>query len=345
MSDWYDGTKLLSMMDLNGNKPEIYVAEGNRTGGKTTYYNRLMINRFKKDKSKFACLVRFKDEIKDYHEKFFKDIKELFFPYDNMDSERKDNGCYAELYLNGESCGYVIALNSADRIKKISHLFTDVDRILFDEFQSETNHYCTDETKKFISVHTSIARGHGKHVRYVPVYMCSNSVTLLNPYYAMWNIGHRITKDTKYLKGVGLVMERAYIEKAAEAQLQSGFMQACMQDSYVQYSSQNVYLNDNLAFIAKPEGRNRYLGTLIYNGREHGIYSYDELGIIYISNKSDTTAPFKISVTTEDHNINYIMLKSNDMFIQQLRYFFDRGCCRFADLVAKECLMKTISYN
>ena len=345
MSEYYDGTRLLSMLDLNGNKPEIYIAEGNRTGGKTTYFNRLMVNRFKKDGSKFMCIVRFKDELKDYHDKFFKDIKELFFPMDNMDSEKKDNGCYCELYLNGVSCGYVVALNSADRIKKISHLFTDVDRMLFDEFQSETNHYCTDEVKKLMSIHTSVARGHGKHVRYVPVYMCSNSVSLLNPYYASLNIGHRITKEAKIIKGVGFVMERAYIEKAATAQLESGFNQAFSQDSYLQYATQNVYLNDNLAFIAKPEGRSRYLATLIYNGKEHGIYSYDDSGIIYVSNKSDTTAPFKISVTTADHNVNYIMLKRNDMFLQQLRYYFDKGCCRFADLTAKECLMKAISYN
>ena len=41
-------------------------------------------------------------------------------------------------------------------IDKISHIF-------FDEFQSESDHYCSDEVKKFISIHQSIARGKGKH--------------------------------------------------------------------------------------------------------------------------------------------------------------------------------------
>ena len=27
--------------------------------------------------------------------------------------------------------------------------------MIFDEFQSETNHYCSDEIRKFLSVHTS----------------------------------------------------------------------------------------------------------------------------------------------------------------------------------------------
>ena len=36
MGDFYDGTKLLSLMDTNGNKPEIYMCTTNRSGGKTT---------------------------------------------------------------------------------------------------------------------------------------------------------------------------------------------------------------------------------------------------------------------------------------------------------------------
>ena len=44
---YYDGTKLLSLMDINGNKPEIYICTTNRTGGKTTYFGRLCVNRWK----------------------------------------------------------------------------------------------------------------------------------------------------------------------------------------------------------------------------------------------------------------------------------------------------------
>lgn len=44
MNKYYDGTRLLSMLDANGNKPEIYICTTNRTGGKTTYFGRLLIN-------------------------------------------------------------------------------------------------------------------------------------------------------------------------------------------------------------------------------------------------------------------------------------------------------------
>ena len=38
------------------------------------------------------------------------------------------------------------------------------------------------------------------------------------------------------------------------------------------------------------------------------------------------------------------MLKNNDMFITNLRYFFEHGAFRFKDLKCKEALLKCISY-
>ena len=43
MGQYYDGTKLLSMLDINGKRPEIYMTTTNRTGGKTTYFGRLLV--------------------------------------------------------------------------------------------------------------------------------------------------------------------------------------------------------------------------------------------------------------------------------------------------------------
>ena len=46
MANYYDGTKLLSLKDINGNVPEIYICTTNRTGGKTTYFGRLVVISF-----------------------------------------------------------------------------------------------------------------------------------------------------------------------------------------------------------------------------------------------------------------------------------------------------------
>lgn len=344
MGEYYDGTKLLSMLDLNGAKPEIFICTSNRSAGKTTYFNRLVVNKFKKNKEKFMLIYRYNYELDDCADKLFKDIEGLFFQGDTMTSKRKASGIFHELFLNDESCGYAISLNSADQLKKYSHLFSDVERMLFDEFQSETNHYCSDEIRKFVSIHTSVARGQGKQARYLPVYMIGNPVSIINPYYVELGISERLRDDTKFLRGDGYVLEQGFVKSASQAQRESGFNKAFARNSYVAYSSQCVYLNDNKAFIEKPTGIGKYLCTLRYNGTDYGVREFAEAGCIYVDDKSDTSFRFKITVTTNDHEINYVMLKRNDMFLSTLRVYFEKGCFRFKDLKCKEAVLKALSY-
>ena len=344
MSKYYDGTKLLSMLDINGNKPEIYMCTTNRTGGKTTYFGRLCINRFLDKGEKFGLLYRYNYELDDIVEKFYKDLGSLFFPNYTMTSKRRASGTFQELFLNDKSCGYGLSLNNADQIKKYSHLFSDIQRMIFDEFQSETNHYCERETKKFISVHTSIARGQGEQVRYVPVYMLSNPVSIINPYYVEMEISARLKEDTKFLRGDGFVLEQGYVESASIEQKNSGFNRAFSKNSYTAYSSECVYLNDNKAFVEKPAGKSKYLCTLRYKGSDFALREYTESGLIYCDDKADSSFLTRISVTTDDHNINYVMLKRNDFFLSNLRYFFEHGCFRFKDMRCKEAVLSALSY-
>ena len=332
------------MSDINGKKPEIYMITTNRTGGKTTYFGRLCINRFLDNGSKFALIYRYNYELDDVCDKFYKDIGSLFFPQHTMTSKRKASGIFHELYLDDKSCGYALSLNSADQIKKYSHLFSDVERMIFDEFQSETNHYCSDEIKKLLSVHTSVARGQGEQVRYVPVYMLSNPVSLINPYYTQLGISSRLKDDTKFLKGDGFVVEQGFIESASVLQKESGFNRAFASNEYVAYSTECVYLNDNTSFVEKPEGKSRYICTLRYEKVDYGIREYADSGYLYCDDRPDKTFKTKVSVTTDDHQINYVMLKRNDFLISNLRFLFERGCFRFKDLKCKQAVLSALSY-
>lgn len=344
MSEYYDGTKLLSLMDINGRKPEIYMCTTNRSAGKTTYFSRLCVNRWLDGQGKFCVVYRYNYELDDIANKFYKDICELFFKGTEMTSQRRANGIFHELFIDDKSCGYAISLNSADQLKKYSHLLSDVGRMMFDEFQSETNHYCTDEIKKLISVHTSIARGRGQHVRYVPMYMCGNTVSIINPYYVEMGISNRLRTDTKFLRGDGFVLEQGYYDSTARAQKESGFNRAFANNKYVAYATENVYLNDNTAFIEKPTGIGQYLCTLRYKGTDYGVREFPWDGIVYCDDKSDGTNRNKITVTTEDHKVNYVMLKRSSLFIQTLRDYFEHGAFRFKDLKCKEAVLSALSY-
>lgn len=350
MPKFYDGSKLLSLRDITGKKPEIYICTTNRTGGKTTYFGRLCVNRWLKRGEKFCLIYRYNYELDSVADKFFKDIGALFFSEYTMSNERRANGIFQELFLtkNSEnlkrSCGYAVSLNSADQIKRYSHLLSDSRCMLFDEFQSETNHYCSREIEKLLSMHTSLARGQGEQIRYLPLYMLSNPITIINPYYVELGISERLKIETKFLRGDGFVLEQGYVDSAAQAQKESGFNRAFSKNRYVAYSAEAVYLNDNQAFIETPKGKSSYLCTLKYNGSEFGIREFSECGIIYCDNRPDKTYPGKISVTTADHDINYVMLKRNEFFLTNLRYYFEHGCFRFKNLQCKEAVLKALSY-
>lgn len=344
MNNFYDGAKLLSLKDLNGQTPEIYICTSNRNGGKTTFFGRYFVNRYKKFGEKFCLLYRYNYELDDCSEKFFKDIGTLFFDGDVMDSKSRAKGIFHTLYLNEVECGYALSLNSADQIKKYSHLFSDVQRILFDEFQSETGHYCADEVKKFISVHTSIARGQGKQIRHVPVFMIGNPVSIINPYYVELGISTRLNSETRFLRGDGFVMEQGFNASASKAQLESPFNRAFSKNDYIAYSAQNVYLNDSKSFIDDPSGSNRYICTIKYGGSSYGIREYPELGVIYASDKWDESFRTKIVVNKDDHDVNYVMLKRNDLMLSTLRWYFERGCFRFKNIKCKEAVLKSLSY-
>lgn len=351
MASYYDGTKLLSMKDINGNKPAIYMCTSNRSAGKTTYFSRLLVKRFIKDGKKFGLIYRYKNELDNVSEKFFNDVGGLFFPNLYMTEKKKDKGAYIELRLGGSDdenppiCGYALSLNSADNIKKLSHLLSDIETLYFDEFQSETDNYCPKEIEKLMSIYTSIARGKGEQARYIPLYMCSNNVSLLNPYFTQFGISERLRNDTKFLRGDGWVLECNFNESSATAMKLSPFMRAFGGNKYTDFvTKQGIYLNDNLSFVEKMQGKSRYLCTLQYDGKNYSLKEFPDQGIIYCDSSYDNDYPLKIAVTLDDHSINYVMLKRNEFFISNMRFLFQQGCFRFRNLKCKEAVLKMLSY-
>lgn len=345
MSDFYDGGRLLSLSDMDGNKPEIYLCVGNRTAGKTFYFKRYCVNKFRREASKFAVLVRFKNELDGIEETFFKDIEEVSFQGSEFVSKSFGDNLFKELFIDGQHCGYAIALNSADTIKKYSSRFVDVDRIFFDEFQSEVGKYCPDEITKFQSVHTSIARGGGKHVRYVPVIMCSNTVSVINPYYTSFGIAKRLEPDTKFLRGTGWVLEQTYQENAATAIQESGFGKAFKDSQYMQFATNNSYLLDSNSFIENLDGRKSLFCVLVDGDKRYGVWNYHEAGLIAVTRKYDPRYPHMIAFRTPDHKPNYMLAKKNSSVGKMLAQYYEAAQVRFEDQECKNAFIEFIGYS
>lgn len=345
MSEFYDGTKLLSMMDINGRQPDIYLTTGNRSIGKTTWFNRYCVKDFIKRHKKFCLVYRYNYELSDCADKFFKDIQRLFFIEHEMTEKRRANNIFVELFLDGQSCGYCVTLNNADALKKFSHLLSDVDKMVFDEFQSENNHYCSNEINKLLSIHTSIARGDGKQVRRVPLYMLSNKVSLINPYFLSLGISDRLQEDTKYLKGDGFVLEQTYLEEVANMQLDSAFNRAFKNEDYVAYSAMNIYLNDTQTFIEKPTGVSTYVATIKQGDNEYAVRFYPRDNLYYIDKSVDKDFKVKLTFNASSHDTNYIMVGTSSPYALMLKNIFERGMMRFKNQECKHVFFDMLRYQ
>ena len=131
---------------------------------------------------------------------YFGDISEKFDGY-VMSEKILMNGSLVQLFLNEEPCGYCLALSVARKYKKMRGLFVNIRSVFFDEYQDEDNVYLPNEVNKLLSLLTTISAGHGKQHRRVMLYMASNTVSLLNPYYSVFGINKMLKYNTKILGG------------------------------------------------------------------------------------------------------------------------------------------------
>lgn len=334
---FYDGNKLLQLLDIDKNRPEIYIVSGNRTGGKTTYFNRKLVKDYLEKGMRFGVLVRDVTELESIADQFFKEVIKLFFPEHDYGMENAPFGKF--LMLDEQICGYAFSLKHADKIKKQSHLLSDCMHYVFDEFQAKR--YLKTEIVDFINIHTSIARGDGKQVRYCPVYMLSNKLSLLNPYFTALGISARLKKDTKFLRGRGWVMEQNYNETAYLQQQASGFIKAF---AGVDDGAQMVYLEERESFIERPSSNGRYICTVVFDGKSYGISEHMQEGIMYASKRYDPTFPYRFVVSSTDHDKNHVMLSRGDILIADMRTMFEHGAFRFSDVQTKAAVLQLLSY-
>lgn len=306
--------------DAEGNVPEILMVDGNRTGGKTTGFSRLFVDDFLSKGWKFMLIFRYKNDMRDVADAFFKDIKNLFFPEHSMTAKAHANGAYFELFLDNNSCGYATALTMAGKIKRYSHIFSDVHHMFFDEYQDENNLYLPDETQKLQSIHTTVARGQGQAVRFVPLYMCSNSISIFNPYYLALGITSKINSKTKVYRGIGFVLLRLVIKDVANAQKTSAFNRAFAGSGYLTASIDNTFLNDDKFNVEKRKVSGSALFIFYCAGVLYSAFTDGD--IIYIKKGGDKNITPAFGVLEKDRGDGVASIRNTFLF-SRLRWRYE----------------------
>lgn len=328
--EFYNGTRLLTQMDARGKKPEIYMALGNRAGGKTTFFNNWFFRRFIEFNEKFILLFRYNNEIPTAGMNFSNSLKPKYSGSADITQKTNELGI-GELFNNKIPMGWAVSLNNADNVKKMSAALSKAERILFDDFLLENGRYLKRECDKFISLHFSIARKYGEGHKYLPCFMLANFTSVSNPYFA--GLGVNGLNET-YTKGNGFVIEQLVVEDVKHRQEESAFNTAFKNSRHVNFSINNISL-DTGRNIRKFRGRKNVVACFKMLEETYQILSAD-YGIHVIKGTPKTGLPLysgeisQIESGTMHIQSNKLLLKTLTDILNKGMAFFDSENCRYA---------------
>lgn len=332
----------LQMTDRNGDRPGVYVLVSNRGGGKTYPTARMLLNHVIDNPGReFAIIVRRKKHIRKIANSIFaKVLTNEFLEYAIRTEFRSDDD-YGIIWLqtpeNEEMrIGYVLPLCKSDEIKTLSGSFIYVDYMFMDEFQA--SEYLPGEVDALVDIHFSVSRGGDERepIRYVPIVMCSNSKSILNPYFRVWGFDRQIQPDTKRYRGDGIVMLRFINEEIAEAQRKDPVNRAFSASAMVSSNIDNTWINDDHTFVmgnqGKGWGRGDYMATVYQGKNKYGIRYYPSPDLYHINRRVDESCDLRFDLGSGRENIPVF----NRSFISMtLRDYMRMGKMRFSDLSCK----------
>lgn len=343
MSKYYRLTKIDSLNDINGKKPWKKLIVGNRCAGKTYSVLEKQIKHFSDTGRKCMMILRAKNQLNACHLCYTEVFKNLGIDGE-LTSKPFAKGMFYGMYVDEELFGFSVSLKSSDDLKKFSPVFSEVDIMLFDEFQKEDGKYLSNEPDLLQSIYMSVARGGGAQVRGVELYMCSNDVSIMNPYYISFGIYKRLHPNTKTLKGDGWVLDITHNISAINALNESNILGG-FSGKYCAYASGFEELVASETFIQKASGKSIYMATIVYDNKKFGVRNFYENGYIHISEKIDPSFPTVLACDDKSHNTTTLVLRRFMYIWEQIRTAYDMGALRFDNINSKNAIFDILAID
>lgn len=338
----YSWIKNKKKLDLDNEIPAIYLISSNRTSGKTTGGLKLCLEDFIESGKKIILLFRYQYELSSAAS-LFDDVLSIYKFGKEMVVKSHAGGLFYEIFIDEKSCGFSIALSNPDSLKKYSPIFKDCQNIFMDEFSTESGRYLPDEIGKFQSILMTISRGGGEQSRYMRVIMCSNFVTLMNPYFVFFNIHTRVNKNTHFLRGHGWIAHFDENEHASTAVKENRLFAAFSNSTYMKYSTENIYLHDNLQFVEKMDGKFKRVCVIREEKFDIIIEHFFNSGLLHCR-KVKTRQNDKVTYTgnVNVHDTTTVLINRNTWICKTLIEFYNKGLLRFSDFETKSVIFSIL---
>lgn len=334
----------------------INVILGNRGGGKSFGAKEVCIDNFIKKGEQFGYIRRYKEDLKQPMEQFFKDIEFKYPDYQfKTDSKyfyiRERPANEEEKWTDEDIAGYGFTLSTANNKKSIS--YPNITTLVFDEFLLDKGNqmYLNQEPLKLLSLYETVARPGTQHKRVI-LFMLANAITITNPYFLFWDL-EMPTKQDKNGKWIWkhktrpILVEDVRNEKFIEMKKNTEFGKLIEGTKYSDYSIENKFLLDDDTFIEHKTGNCRYWFTFIYNSINYGVWVDSYEGKMYVSLDIDPTYPLIYAVTTKDHKPNTLFIKDRARAVRFRQFIecYKMGNVRFESITIKNVCYEVIKMS
>ena len=329
---------------------------GNRGGGKSFGAKEIAIDKFISKREQFGYIRRYKEDLKQPMNQFFKDIE---YKYPDYEFKTDSNYFYIRLkpsdpeekWTEEDIAGFGFTLSTASNKKSIS--YPNITTLIFDEFLIDKGHqqYLPSEPIKLLNLYETVARPSTGHKRVI-LFMLANAISVTNPYFLFWNLRmpNKQDKNGKWIwkhPTRPILVEDVKNEKFIEAKKQSEFGKLIEGTKYAEYSIENKFLLDDNTFIERKTSNCRYWCTIVYKGLNIGIWIDNSEGKMYVSNDIDPTYPIVYSITLKDHSPNTLFLRDKSRAIKFKAFMenYKLGNVRFETINIKNITYEIIQLS
>lgn len=299
---------------------------GPRGVGKTYSAKNRVIKNFINKGEQFVYIRRYDTELqKSEISKFFDDISGRYEDHEFIAA----NGSFR---IDKKIAGWYLPLSKAQLFKSVP--FPHVTLIIFDEFIIDTGayRYLPKEVTSFLEAYSTISRD-----RDVKAVFLSNAITFSNPYFLYFDLKLEPGQNLKLTKDISLEMVTS--ESYTDHMNKTRFGRLVKDTDYGKYAFENSFLRDSNEFIEPLPGNARYIATIIWMKFSFGVYMSDDYGLMWVSEKVDSTCKNKIAADEESHNSSTVYGVRMNYTIQSIMDFFMAGRMRFETMRAKNMVL------